>query len=272
MADDGSTFGPHSSQRPLIFVIFGRPGAGKSTVANAVLSRSKDGVVASRHSSAKESAAAPNLAAPLNLLGLDLDVCVPQWMRDNFAAGIYPTLAERETFADSACDYVEAQIAAKLQDAPGLPSSQPQESPASKEDLPVVCHQPGSQLAGNKPDGESEPNSPFAVLVSFSFVNEDLRASFRRRFPTSVWCLMDTSSEEASERIAKREGHFYKGSTKASPPSSQSGQGSKSDNDDWSFAPVDFPHIVLDGRDTIENNAASALAHLHQSVCANTRH
>jgi len=256
MADNGSTAEPHSSQRPLIFVIFGRPGAGKSTVANAVLSRNKDGGASWR--STKNSAAAPILDAPLNLLGLDLDVCVPQWMRDNFAAGIYPTLGEREAFADSACDYVEEQIAAKLQDAPGCPSSQPGESPASVEE-PVVC----------QPE-ESEPGGPpFAVLVTFSFVNDDLRESFRRRFPQSVWCLMDTTSEEASERIAKREGHFYKGNTQASPASSQSGQASKSENSDWSFAPVNFPHIVLDGRDTIENNAASALAHLQHSVCAN---
>lgn len=230
-----STARPASTLCPLIFVVFGRPGAGKSTVANAVLSRNKVELGSWRRT---EDSAALNSPAPLNLIGLDLDVCVPQWMRDNFAAGIYPTSAERAAFADSACDYVESQIAEKMQDAPERLSSQ---------------------------HHREVPGSP-AVVVSFSFVNDDLRASFRRRFPQSVWCLLDTTNEEASERIAKREGHFYKGATGASPPSAQCSQDNMSDKDDWAFAPVTFPHIVLDGRDAIDKNAASVLTHLHRCV------
>ena len=67
--------------RPLI--IFGRPGAGKSTIAERLIA----------HPDA-------------NAYNVDLDVCVPQWMRDNFAKGVYPTLAERQAFASDAADYV----------------------------------------------------------------------------------------------------------------------------------------------------------------------
>ena len=52
---------------PLMVVIFGRPGAGKSTVAHAALELAQQ--------------------RGIQCLGLDLDSCVPQWMRDNFANG-----------------------------------------------------------------------------------------------------------------------------------------------------------------------------------------
>ena len=68
--------------RPLI--IFGRPGAGKSTIADRLVTH-------------------PDADGAYNV---DLDVCVPQWMRDNFAKGVYPTLAERQAFASDAADYV----------------------------------------------------------------------------------------------------------------------------------------------------------------------
>lgn len=42
-------------------------------------------------------------------IGLDLDVCIPQWMKDNFSKGIYPTLKERQEFAKDCCDYVTNQ-------------------------------------------------------------------------------------------------------------------------------------------------------------------
>ena len=71
--------------RPLI--IFGRPGAGKSTIAERLVAH-------------------PDADGAYNA---DLDVCVPQWMRDNFAQGIYPTLAERQAFASDAADYVSTE-------------------------------------------------------------------------------------------------------------------------------------------------------------------
>ena len=64
-----------SPLKPLI--IFGRPGAGKTTIADALL----------KHADAE------------NAQGVDLDVCLPQWMRDNFARGIYPSLDERRVDA-----------------------------------------------------------------------------------------------------------------------------------------------------------------------------
>lgn len=154
---------------------------------------------------------------PLRSIGLDLDVCVPQWMRDNFAKGLYPTLEERTAFAESACDYVEESI--KQQDAALLER-----------------HQLG-------------------VIISFSFVNTDLRDTFRIRFPEAEWFLVDTSEDEASERIRRREGHFYNG--KVEPATEEEVKLKPlGDNDDWNFAPVTFPHTVLDGTQTIKHNAA----------------
>ncbi len=78
------------SDTTTMVVIFGRAGAGKSTVANAAIDLLQN-----------ES---------LYCLGLDLDDCVPQWMRDNFGKGIYPTLKERQDFATSACDHVHTKL------------------------------------------------------------------------------------------------------------------------------------------------------------------
>lgn len=161
--------GATSALRPLI--IFGRPGAGKTTIADALI------------------AAAP----PASCYGVDLDDCVPQWMRDNFAEGIYPTESQRAAFAAAAADRVDAAAAAEAAVA--------------------------------------------RCIVSFSFVNDDLRDFFRRRYPDADWVLVDTTETDAASRIAAREGHFYKGATPAA-----GGRG-----DEWRFAPVRFGHLRLDG-------------------------
>ena len=160
--------------RPLI--IFGRPGAGKSTVAERLV--------------AHPAADAYNV---------DLDACVPQWMRDNFAKGVYPTLAERQAFAADAADHV-------------LTAS----------------------------DGKGA-----CCVVSFSFVNDDLRDSFRERFPEATWALVDDSDALAGKRIAQRDGHFY------NPPSTN--------GDEWRFAPVAFEHPVLDATRPVEENVERLL-------------
>ncbi|GMH97789.1 hypothetical protein TrST_g12658 [Triparma strigata] len=159
-----------------MFVIFGSPGAGKSTVADAVCS-------------AMGPAAAP--------LRLDLDVCVSQQMRENFAKGIYPTLEDREIFAGEALDHVEDVLAAE---------------------------------------------TPKQCLVSFSFVNTDLRDIYRRRFPHARWILYDVSPRLAEERMAAREGHFYK-------PDEVGNRG-----EEWEFAPVTFEHDQLNGQDPVPVN------------------
>ena len=164
------------------------------------------------------------------MVGLDLDVCVPQWMRDNFAKGQYPTLAERQAFATTACDYVEASLAEVAKEG---------EDPTT------------TNLLG--------------TIVSFSFVNTDLRDIFRRRFPAAQWYLMDTSEAEAAERIRQRQGHFYKGKVQGETTTDTQQQQqekeeaapskSESDNKDWNFAPVTFDHVVLDGTKSVAENA-----------------
>ena len=68
-------------------ILFGKPGAGKTTIANHVLAQ-----------------------IPNDCMMLDLDNCIPKWMRDNFTNGIYPTLFQRQEFAKYACSYVKDQI------------------------------------------------------------------------------------------------------------------------------------------------------------------
>ena len=160
----------------------------------------------------------------IECVALDLDVCVTQLMRDNFGKGIYPTLEERKVFALDACDYVDEQLA-------------------------NICEQ-----------SEEKPIS-ICAIVSFSFVNTDLRDIFRSRFPSAEWILINTTEEESTKRINEREGHFYKGEisdddVKASEAGNKSSEkDDEKDNSDWKFAPVDFPHVILDGLNSVEDNA-----------------
>ena len=176
-----------------VTILFGRPGAGKSTVADAVLAAAIGG----------------------DVFGEDLDVCVPLWMRDNFARGVYPTLPQRRAFAQAACDHLEARL---------------RECAAERRAA-------GRQAAAH-------------CLVSFSFVNADLRDAFRARFPAARWVLMGTSDALAAERVAQREGHFYK-----APAAAASGS-------EWAFAPVDFEHTLLDGSRPVDENAVRVLKEL----------
>ncbi|KAL9178339.1 hypothetical protein ACHAXT_001767, partial [Thalassiosira profunda] len=197
-------------EAPMV-VIFGRPGAGKTTIANAVARSLGDGGDAGSGSK--------------TYLQLDLDVCVPQWMRDNFAKGIYPTLQQRAEFIQSACNYVQGEI-----------------------DSAMKQHSKQQQLV---------------TIVSFSFVNIDLRTAFREEFPQAQWILVDTHKSLAEERIASREGHFYKTTSSSSSEdrsandATKEAEGDKSDDDnsEWEFRPVAFPHMVLDGRDPVDANA-----------------
>ena len=208
-----------------IIVIFGKPGAGKSTLADAAIARAK--------------------AAGIDrTLALDLDVCVPPKMRDNFANGIYPSLQQRKDFALSACDYVDSKL-----------------------------NHSGSASAAST-----------AAIISFSFVNTDLRDVFRERFPHARWALMDVTDKVAKERIDTREGHFYKGA----PPGGDSSdveqnlaegeagcaadsssndnnqdEADVNDNSEWNFAPVSFSHTRLDGNEDVEVNAKKVLSILH---------
>lgn len=174
---------------PRLIVLFGRPGAGKSTVATKAVEQLHDVQL------------------------IELDVCVPDWMRTNFTKGIYPTLEQRIEFAETCCNHVN------------------------------------SVLRNNKTTS----------IVSFSFVNTDLRETFCTRFPHSTWVLLETTEEEAQRRIEQRQGHFYNGTKQQAVQSPAT-----NDNNDWRFAPVTFPHIVLDGSDSMDTNAASLVRIVQQ--------
>mmetsp|Transcript_11652 Transcript_11652/g.24576 ORF Transcript_11652/g.24576 Transcript_11652/m.24576 type:complete len:209 (-) Transcript_11652:72-698(-) len=196
-----------------IVVIFGRPGSGKSTVAEAAM----------------KLMAASSCNSGLDTTALDLDVCVPQWMKDNFAKGIYPTLQQRKEFASTACDYVDCELA--------------------------------------------KATRPTAAIVSFSFVNIDLRDTFRQRFPAAKWVLIDVTDQIANERLEAREGHFYKGA-----PTRKSKEDTKErnraaaekhngeDNSEWEFAAVTYPHVVLDGRMDVDINAQRVVETLNSTT------
>mmetsp|Transcript_17649 Transcript_17649/g.28889 ORF Transcript_17649/g.28889 Transcript_17649/m.28889 type:complete len:217 (-) Transcript_17649:400-1050(-) len=201
-----------------MFVVFGRPGAGKSTVSQAAVRLLGDG------DSSKVCTGKLSNVDEFLYIYLDLDVCIPQWMKDNFAKGVYPTLAERIEFTSNACDYVTDKI----------------------------------NFAQNK---NQPDNKALIPIISFSFVNTDMRVEFRKRFPHSEWILVDTSMEVAEERILSREDHFYKGS--GDIQNEEEGDSTRKtiessdtdDNSEWEFNPVDYPHVILDGNDEVATNA-----------------
>jgi len=190
------------SNRRSIVVVFGKPGAGKTTISNATLNK----IRTSCEMSDEEK----------SCVLLDLDICIPSWMKENFAKGVYPTLRQRDEFAKLACDYVDLEL--------------------SKIETPHCW-----------------------VLISFSFVNTDLRDHFRSRFPNAKWALVDVSDSTAQERIDQREGHFYKGAPSASNKiENEDGTiqaENKDDNNEWDFAPVEFDHVKLNGLEKVESNA-----------------
>jgi gluconate kinase len=209
-----------------MYIVFGRPGAGKSTVADAAVQKLQEWRGADNRDNDDQN---NNDGQDVNVdcLALDLDVCVPDWMKENFGKGIYPTLEERIVFAKQSCDYVDGAIKAKRDAVEGANN--------------IVC------------------------VVSFSFVNTDLRDVFRSRFPNSEWILIHTTEDEATNRINQRKGHFYTGEkNKDSPKLSE--KKDDNDNSDWKFAPVDFPHIILDGRDPIDVNANKVLQEMLKGI------
>jgi hypothetical protein len=219
-----------------IVVVFGKPGAGKSTVADCAIQ-----LLVEQNSNSQQLPGSTS-STQVWPVGLDLDVCVPQWMRDNFAAGIYPTLEQRNEFALSCCDHVELSL-----------------------------------LQFEKEKQQANDPRLLAGVVSFSFVNKDLRDIFRSRFPLATWVLMDTVDEEAKLRIEQREGHFYQGKTDASLSSGETAKakkeetspGSDKDNSEWNFAPVTFHHVLLNGYDPIEKNAEKVAKILTQALSPN---
>ena len=210
-----------------VVFLFGRPGAGKTTIAESVVDL---------HLRLSSSDYSSNRQHHL-LKTIDLDVCVPQWMRDNFAIGKYPTLKERNDFARDAAEYVASHVR-------GMKSS----------------------LSSSSTTNTSISTRTSMLLVSFSFVNEDLRIYFRQFFPHGRWILLDTKENMAKERIDKREGHFYKNQTEQTEQIEQKQDVENKSSAEWRFAPVSFPHLSLDGSNTVKNNTHAVWSHLVERV------
>lgn len=190
--------------------------------------------------------------------------------KENFAKGMYPTLQQRQEFVSDACNYVKDEInnfAIRYRSTNG----------------PVQHEQ-------------------FIVIISFSFVNSDLRESFRERFPNAQWILVDTKEDVAQERIQARKDHFYKGksnsevgdcsdamemvaadakeegrcincntvksgtTTNAEGTIANTVDTTTQDNSDWEFNPVDFEHVVIDGSDPVEINVAHIITFIDDQL------
>lgn len=104
--------------------------------------------------------------------------------------------------------------------------------------------------------------STSCCIVSFSFVNTDLRDAFRRRFPHAQWWLYDTPESLAAERIKQRRGHFYTLAEGNEEAAASAARGSE-----WAFAPVDFAHEVIDGTADLQQNVARCLRDM-QGECS----
>jgi hypothetical protein len=231
-----------------MYVVFGRPGAGKTTVADMAVNEYLTYGTKQRRRRQQQR---QHAGAVPDCLGLDLDVCVTDKMRDNFSIGIYPTLQERIEFAEKACDYVQRSIEEKL-------------------------------TTVDTDNTKEEGIINLVSIVSFSFVNTDLRDVFRKRFPKAQWILIDTNEEEATNRIHQRRGHFYTGEKQQQQtvvgveengrPSSSSSSSSSNvvvedkDNSEWKFAPVDFSHTILDGNDPVEINSQRVMEQILEAI------
>jgi gluconate kinase len=222
---------------PILFVVFGIPGAGKTTIAKHVVQK----LLATSTANVGDGDGAALAQLQHSILDLDLDDCVPEWMRLNFAQWSYPNLQQRNQFADSCCDYVNESIQKFIESTTNtITRGNPRQSV-------------GQQLL---------------VLVSFSFVNEDLRIHFRQQFQNSRWILIHTSEIEAQRRIEQRNNHFYKGKPKHHSTESIDAvcHPNSSDNHEWNFAPVTFPHTIINGHNPIEQTSYEIVALIRSIV------
>jgi thymidylate kinase len=234
----------------VLFVVFGIPGAGKTTIANHVVQKLLSATIASDSMNDGATTTATSATEiPQNgfhgVLDLDLDDCVPEWMRLNFANGIYPTLQQRNEFALSCCNYVNKSI----------------------QKFKAV-----SSISNGTSSNMIIDQLPLVIVVSFSFVNDDLRIHFRNQFPNSHWILIHTSEVEAQRRIQQRSNHFYKGKPPNRPSDSndesvqQQSNTSSGDNNEWNFAPVTFPHTVINGHHPIEETSSEIVELIRTTI------
>ena len=268
-----------------IFILFGRPGSGKSTIAEAIVNQRMPYATSNQKmniQSKQSNEMIPSINTSFHLLHLDLDVCIPEWMKINFTNGIYPTLKQRLDFASICCQYIMTEI---------------------------TTNTDNNHHHDHDHDHDHDQNHlERIVLISFSFVNTDLRDYVQQFFNESKlftlhWILMDTSQNDANYRIATRKNHFY-GSQNISDNESKTmlddntstntninehkddandasntnnANNASNTNDtndtgvtkvtsDWDFAPVLFDHLRLDGLLPVQENANIVLQHIQQII------
>ena len=167
-------------------------------------------------------------------------------MKDNFSRGIYPTLEQRQAFAFDACSYVRKK-----------------------------CH-PDDKHSTTLNDTEGRSYVvKLVVIISFSFVNNDLREVFRSNFPDATWILVDTSILVADERIRQRDpDHFYKGNKKIDIDQQLdqskydvNNKVDESRNNEWNFDKINFSYESLNGLDDVKTNATKIV----KVICKNVK-
>ena len=247
-----------------IYILFGRAGAGKSTLGESLLSSLRSEEEDFLLDKFLDEPDPNNLVS--SYLLLDLDVCIPLEMKDNFTKGIYPDAEERAKFAHDACSHVKKEI-----------ENQRTKLRSQSKNLLPLFSGPFSSKEGNllgqrqnidDKESQSTEDSALTVLISFSFVNEDLRDIFRSYYPSAHWLYIETPASVAYRRIEERKGHFYKNeivpeknlstSTSSNNKSSTSSN-TRNSTSEWTFARVTFPHSIINGKRSIVQNTIEIL-------------
>ena len=84
-----------------------------------------------------------------------------------------------------------------------------------------------------------------------------MRQVFRKKFKTARWILYDTPNDIAEDRIAKRQGHFYKGA-----PAGHK----KERRGEWEFEKIHFNHQRIDGTKELQGNADLLAAFVRENL------
>ena len=253
-----------------IYVLFGRAGAGKSTLGESVLSSLRSEEEDFLLDKFLDEPDPNNLVS--SYLLLDLDVCIPSDMKENFTKGIYPNIEERSKFAHEACYYVNNEIDSRRKK---LTEQNKQLSSLFSRPFHTKEETLGSKQSVDDKTYQAQNANSMTILISFSFVNEDLRNIFRSYYPGAHWLYIETPASVAYRRIDERKGHFSKNKNVPGAITLDSAVNNNDDtipvsnitntpplqqmNSDWTFAKVNFPHFIVNGKRSIVQNTIEIL-------------